>query len=116
MDAKISGKRRHACWWAAAWMVAFLVVSVFHDSAVAAEGPPTPMSNATASQLADLEHAFWTCDYIATTRGVHVTPVDVCSAVTDELREQKFQGDFLDMLEWWQRHKLAQHASFEPGR
>lgn len=63
----------------------------------------------------DLEHAFWVCDYTATTRGIYATPVESCSAITDELQHQKFQGRFDDMLAWWQFHKPAEHEKLALG-
>jgi len=59
--------------------------------------------------VADLEMAFWACDYIATTRGVEATPVAMCSAVYDELKAMKFAGDFGELLDWWKLNKAVEH-------
>ena len=59
------------------------------------------------------ERMFWTCDYVATTRGLDATPVAACSAATDQLRDEKFGGDFLRMLDWWRENKLTAHARME---
>lgn len=56
-----------------------------------------------------LEHAFWACDYTATVRGVHAAPVALCSAVTEDLKNAKFGGDFEEMLKWWRQHKHSAH-------
>jgi hypothetical protein len=71
---------------------------------------PRPLqARAGVLRVADLEKAFWMCDYAATTRGVHATPVDVCSALTDDFKNARFGGDFEQMLRWWQKNKLAEH-------
>jgi len=62
-----------------------------------------------ARGVADLEKAFWVCDYIATNRGVDHTPADVCAAVTEDLKNEKFQGDFEAMVAWWRDNKVAEH-------
>ena len=83
-------------------VMAFAIASGFYNGAVAADAP----------RLAELEHAFWGCDYVATTRGVHAAPVEMCSVVTEELKQKKFHGNFLEMLEWWRQEKRAGHASW----
>ena len=62
-----------------------------------------------AIALADLETAFWVCDYIATTRGVEATPIALCGAVYDELKTVKFSGDFSALLHWWKQNKRVEH-------
>jgi hypothetical protein len=74
-----------------------------------------PASLASAEEdaaltLAGLEKAFWACDYVATVRGVDATPVAVCTAVYDDLKDAKFAGDFRELLEWWKLNKAAEHA------
>jgi hypothetical protein len=64
----------------------------------------------------DLEQTFWACDYLATTRGIHAAPVELCSVVTDELKQHKFGGDFLNLLEWWRQNKLVKHAQLDSSR
>ena len=63
-----------------------------------------------AHRVAEVERLFWLCDYVATTRGVDSTPVDVCSAATEELKNAKFGGDFMALLEWWRGNKPEEHA------
>jgi hypothetical protein len=57
----------------------------------------------------DVEQAFWRCDYIGTTKGMQYTPVDLCMAVTEEIKLRKFGGDYDGMLAWWQQNKPAVH-------
>ena len=101
---------------AAACFVAFGMLIA--SGATAAEAPAKSHKAmiATTLSLSDLEEAFWACDYAAATRGVGATPVAWCMAVTDELKQQKFGGDFLELLGWWRQNKLATHAKLDAGR
>jgi hypothetical protein len=47
--------------------------------------------------------------FFTTTRGVHAIPVAICSAVTDQLKHDKFGGDFQELLVWWRQNKPAEH-------
>jgi hypothetical protein len=79
--------------------------------------PEALQTIAAPLQAADLERAFWICDYTATTHGVDATPVTTCSAVTDAIKNVKFGGDFGQMLEWWRQNKLTEHRRLEaPAR
>ena len=62
---------------------------------------------------AELEHAFWVCDYVATTYGIQAAPVVLCSEVTTALQNQKFGGDFSQMLAWWRENKLLVHGQLQ---
>ena len=64
--------------------------------------------HATVS-TAELEEAFWVCDYVATTRGIDATPTERCRALYAELKDTKFGGDFGLLLAWWQQNKAAEH-------
>ncbi|HET9653353.1 MAG TPA: hypothetical protein VFP36_14225 [Usitatibacter sp.] len=71
-----------------------------------------PSSRAQAS-LAQLEDAFWFCDYVATTQGVAAAPRAACRYVTEEVKRQKFGGDFDRFLQWWRDNKAAEYARIE---
>ena len=74
------------------------------------DGAEAVLSAQVASvALPDLEEAFWVCDYIATTRGGADTVA--CAAVYEAIKEQKFGGDFDQLLDWWQRNKVARHEA-----
>ena len=73
-------------------------------------GATTGEASGRASAFAELESAFWACDYVATPRGVDAAPVAICGAVYDELKTLKFGGDFGELLAWWKQNKLAEHA------
>jgi hypothetical protein len=61
----------------------------------------------------ELEQVFWACDYVATVNGVHAATVGTCSAATEKLKDVKFGGDFLQLLEWWRANKPAEHARLD---
>lgn len=83
-------------------------------SGAAAEGRTTaPQPRSAATGLADLERAFWVCDHAATTRGVDGDTGILCVAVTEELKEAKFGGDFDRLVAWWREHKPVEHANLE---
>jgi hypothetical protein len=71
---------------------------------------------AQPSPHAQLEAIFWTCDYLATTRGLDATPITACTAATRELRQMKFDGSFNRMLAWWRENKPAEHGRIRRER
>jgi hypothetical protein len=69
-------------------------------------GARSPAAMVLASvNLADLEAAFWACEYAATTRGA--ASIQTCTAVYDALKERKFGGDFDGLLKWWQQNRVS---------
>lgn len=61
--------------------------------------------------LADLEQAYWECDYAATTWGVSLGEGALCGVIYEELKRRKFAGDFQAVLEWWRQHKIAEYEA-----
>ncbi|MBI2315940.1 MAG: hypothetical protein HYU75_02620 [Betaproteobacteria bacterium] len=84
-----------------------------------ADNCPTAVQQTIAAQsvaarlasvgLADLEEAFWVCDYTAATRGTAGSDISVCTAVYEAVKERKFEGDFDKLLDWWRQNKAARH-------
>ena len=74
---------------------------------------PAPVSRSDDEEIAKLELAFWHCDYVATTRGAHATPIAACRHATEELKQRKFNGKFSALLQWWRENKLAEHQRVE---
>lgn len=68
---------------------------------------------ATTLAVADLEKAFWICDYVATTGAVATLDAVLCHAVYDRLKAEKFGGDFERLLAWWRVNKVAEHGRLE---
>ena len=88
---------------------ALLVVSAMFAHADDGIAHQAAIFAAPESRVAQLEKVFWMCDYTATTRGVYATPMEMCSAATDDLKNEKFGGDFLELHKWWQQNKPAEH-------
>ena len=83
--------------------------------AIGAAGSVRAQTSDGDGRLAALEQAFWACDYIGTQEGVAEAPVEFCVEVTDDLRHEKFGGDFDAMVAWWQDNKAAEHAMLAAG-
>jgi len=66
-----------------------------------------------AETIAELEKAFWHCDYVATKRGVLATPMAACKHAMDELKRLKFNGRFSALVEWWRENKVVEHGKVE---
>lgn len=71
---------------------------------LAASGPRT-----AKSEVDELERAFWQCDHALANRVVSPQVGMLCVAVTDELRQQKFDGSSDRMLVWWRTHRVVEH-------
>lgn len=75
---------------------------------------PRPAAAQPASaQDVDLEDLFWRCDYAASAGMVDASERAVCAAVTDQLKIERFGGDFEQMLRWWQANKFVRHQQLE---
>ena len=61
----------------------------------------------------DLEDLFWRCDYAATVGVVDADERALCTAVAEQLKAQRFGGDFERMLNWWQVNKPVQHQKLD---
>jgi hypothetical protein len=82
-------------------------------AAEAAAAVAATKGHGTATQIAELEKQFWTCDYLSTTRGVEGPHGVTCGANYEELKQTKFGGDFEKLLAWWWLNKIAQHQALE---
>jgi hypothetical protein len=91
-----------------------VAIALAFSGAVAAaedEAPQAPTATAIEdAPLAQLERAFWLCDYVATTEGVTATPRHACRSVTEEVKRRKFGGGFRPFLDWWRENKDAEYA------
>jgi hypothetical protein len=100
----------------ATWAFAIAATSICADAF--AQQPSVqrlPNAKTAALRAAELEAMFWTCDFVATTRGVYATPIELCSAATDELKNTRFGGDFMELQRWWKLNKSAQHERLTTG-
>jgi hypothetical protein len=95
-------------------LAAALGSSCMNASAQQPTGARQPMAFAPERTLADLEKAFWTCDYTATVYGILDAGMGVeCGIATEDLKQKKFNGNFNAMLSWWQQNKAAQHGALD---
>ena len=113
MSATNKGPSRRAAIIAAVHVFAVCTASAGAYVALADEPGPAALPSAEVQAPGDLEQAFWVCDYVATAHGIEATPVALCSEVTARLQEQKFAGDFGQLLEWWRQNKPVQHARLD---
>jgi len=90
---------------ACAWTLA--AITLCAAGAWAEPGPAA--SEPMPLRASHLEKAFWVCDYVGTTEGVSAAPVAACSAITDALKNERFNGDFAQMVKWWEEHKRVRH-------
>jgi hypothetical protein len=95
------------------------VLALFAGIGCAAVAPSPPPGDAAlpagadAMEIAALEKAFWTCDYVGTTHGVLAAPMAACKHVTDELKARKFGGSFAALMAWWRENKAVEHERLE---
>lgn len=70
-----------------------------------------------STRAADLEDVFWACDHAASAGVVDPDERAICGAVTEELKTERFGGDFERMLDWWRANRALEHQRLEgvPG-
>lgn len=78
-----------------------------------AQAGDASLNLATIKKAAELETAFWACDYAGTNGMVGADQAAACIAITDELKRSKFDGDFDRLVAWWRQNKIAQHQALE---
>jgi len=67
----------------------------------------------TGDMTAELEKAFWVCDYAGTNGTAGGDQAVMCIAITDELKRTKFDGDFDRLVAWWKVNKVARHQELD---
>lgn len=70
-------------------------------------------SSSKESPFVKLEKTFWICDHAATKGMIDINQAAVCGSITDELRREKFDGDFEKLLAWWRLNKVAEHQKLD---
>ena len=95
-----------AGWLAAAAIAAAPGLGMATPQAMPAQRMSTQVVQPSAE---DLERAFWVCDYVASTHGMQFVSMDLCVAITDLIKMEKFDGDYDEMVRWWQEQKPAEH-------
>jgi hypothetical protein len=69
------------------------------------------VSRAAVDTPAELERAFWLCDYAGTTGPVDVDTAMACSSIYEDLSIRKFKGDLDAVLLWYQQNKAVQYQA-----
>jgi hypothetical protein len=61
--------------------------------------------------LAEVEKAYWDCEFAAT-KGVITPPqAAACSQIYEYLKKEKFMGDFDRLFAWWRQNKERELSS-----
>jgi hypothetical protein len=95
-----------ACWLAAAAIAAVPSVALATPQPMPAHRIAAHPEERSGEQL---ERTFWICDYVASTHGMQFVSMDLCAAVTDLVKMEKFDGDYDEMVRWWREQKPAEH-------
>ena len=66
---------------------------------------PADVSQTTA----ELEGAFWQCDYSFSKGNADRYKAAICGRVIEGIQKQKFNGDIERLLQWWQQNHAIQH-------
>jgi|SRR5262245_43649188 len=75
---------------------------------------PRPAATPVAgAREVDLEELFWRCDYAATVAVVDPDESALCATVAEQLKVERFGGDFERMLDWWQVNKASRHQKLD---
>jgi hypothetical protein len=93
-----------------------LAATLIASSGLAATPQTTPVHrtvNGAERSAEAIEKAFWVCDYVASTRGMQFVALDLCEAITDLIKTQRFGGNYDEMVEWWRERKPAEHLKLE---
>lgn len=59
----------------------------------------------------ELEAAFWDCEYLAIRGYLDLDIGAACSEIYEQLKAEKFGGDFERLLLWWREHKESELSS-----
>jgi hypothetical protein len=120
MNERLDGcvRRRAGCANAAVLVCAGALGGLCGSTA-AQDPAPVQRSTAAASPAGApsmLERSFWACDYAATVALLDSGTAGACSAIVEDFRKTRFNGDFDAMLAWWRQHKDAAHRTLGEGR
>ena len=94
-------------------LAAACILVFAQDRDVAAAASAAPPFERAELDLDQLERAFWACDHAASTTGVDGPAGMACGSATEQLKLQKFNGDFEAMLAWWRENKESAHQTLD---
>ena len=84
-----------------------LILALAVTSAMADSRTPADIE---ALSPADLETAFWDCDFASTKDMLGLGDAANCSFVFERVKATKFNNDFKQFMKWWADNKKTQHA------
>ncbi|HYD93872.1 MAG TPA: hypothetical protein VEC01_01005 [Noviherbaspirillum sp.] len=76
-------------------------------------------ASATVADLppAEVERSYWDCEFTAIQGTIDLDAGAACSAIYEQLKADKFDGDFDRFLAWWRENKERElSARMGPGR
>jgi hypothetical protein len=86
-------------------MKKFILATALVSSAAFAG--PAPLSPARA------EVAFWDCDFQGSKMLLGAGEAALCSETYEQIKKNKFNGDFTKLMAWWKANKVQEHAKRE---
>jgi hypothetical protein len=60
---------------------------------------------------AEAEKAYWDCEFAAIHGAIGLDEAAACSEIFEDLKSDKFRGDFRRFLVWWQENKDRELSS-----
>ncbi|HEY0847270.1 MAG TPA: hypothetical protein VGE12_18015 [Noviherbaspirillum sp.] len=60
---------------------------------------------------AELEKAYWDCEFAAVQGRLELSDAAGCSELYEQLKSDKFHGDFARFLAWWRENKDRELSS-----
>ena len=62
------------------------------------------------SPLQQLEILYWDCDFATSNRMLTGGEAAACSEAYEQIKHQKFDGNFHRFMEWWKSNKQQEYA------
>jgi hypothetical protein len=90
-----------------------IALAVHDGQALSRQAPAAAQTVQVPARIADLEQAFWRCDYAGAKRAMPFASGDACMTVAETLQARKFGGDFGAMRAWWRENKPAAYAAYD---
>jgi hypothetical protein len=59
--------------------------------------------------LSTVEVEYWNCDYAASTGLLGFSEAAACSAIFEDIKARKFNGNFQEFMKWWNENKQKEH-------
>jgi hypothetical protein len=106
-------ENRFERWFYPLGAIVAIALAVHDGQALSRQTSVAPQPVSVPMRIADVEHAFWQCDYAGTKQAMPFKPGDPCMSVAEALQIQKFGGDAGQMRAWWRDNKSAAYAAYD---